>query len=210
MKGVVDKIEGFGMLVAVTDSIKGLCPNMHLSDAQLTNPEKMFKIGSTMSFRVLSVDVEKRRLILTLKKSLVQCKTKLFLEYHDVKAGDVTTGVIGSVKDYGCIINFFNNLRALAPLSELSHEHLTNPASHFRVGQSVKCQVISVDPEDMKMRVTLKVSQIQDGDQNTVGSVLIGFNSGFRGFFRFSERAGNCCKSCWILKYDFDPNGTPF
>jgi rRNA biogenesis protein RRP5 len=171
VKGVVEKIESFGLIVAVTDTIKGLCPTAHLSDAKISHPEKLFKLGSSLTFRVLTVDPEKNRLILTHKKSLMGPKSGLVMSYDQVSPGDVVTGVITSVQDYGCIVSFFNDVRALAPIAELAHEKITHPSTLFKIGQSVKCRVLTVDAVEAKMRVTLKVSQIASGAEAKVGHI---------------------------------------
>ncbi|KAJ3344950.1 Protein RRP5, partial [Kappamyces sp. JEL0680] len=171
IKGVVEKIESFGLIVAVTDSIRGLCPTAHLSDANLTHPEKFFKVGGSVSFRVLSVDLEKRRLLLTHKKSLMESTNALILSYDQVQLGDIVTGVITKVQDYGCIVSFFNNVHALAPMAELAHEKIDSAASLFKVGQSVKCRVIAVSAAESKMKVSFKVSQIAFGKDIAVGFV---------------------------------------
>jgi len=63
----------------------------------------------------------------------------------------IVDGYIASVKDYGCIVNFYGNARGLVPLNELSAQKVTSPASLFKVGQVVKCRVLSVNPSQNKM-----------------------------------------------------------
>ena len=166
VKGVVEKVESFGVIVSLTDHIKGLCPTLHLSDATLSHPEKLFKIGTSMSFRVLSSDPIKNRLILTHKKSLIRLEDqKLITDYEDVKPGDQAMGVVASIQSYGVIINFFNEVKALAPISELSTEYIQTPLEVVKLGMTVSCRILTVDPKESKMRVSLKTSQIKNENQ---------------------------------------------
>ena len=173
VKGVVEKVESFGVIVSITDHIKGLCPTLHLSDATLSHPEKLFRVGSTMSFRVLSCDPTKNRLILTHKKSLVRLEEqKIMMDYEKIQPGDQAMGVVASIQSYGAIINFFNEVRALAPISELSTDYTQNPLEVVKVGMTVSCRVLTVDPLESKMRVSLKTSQIKNSNQLELGSLV--------------------------------------
>ena len=164
IKGVVEKVESFGVIVAITDSIKALCPRLFLSDAAINHPEKFFKVGATMSFRVLVCQPDQNRLILTHKKSLLRLEQQeIVREYTNVKPGDSATGVVVSIQSYGAIVCFFNNVRALAPLAELSTEYINHPTDVVKLGQTVSCRVLSVDPVACKLRVSLKTSHIQGG-----------------------------------------------
>lgn len=164
IKGVVEKVESFGVIVAITESIKALCPRHFLSDAAISHPEKFFKLGATMTFRVMVCQPEQNRLILTHKKSLLRLeKEQIVSEYTKVKPGDSVMGVIVSIQSYGAIVSFFNNVRALAPLAELSTEYINHPTDVVKLGQTVSCRVLSVDPIACKLRVSLKTSHIQGG-----------------------------------------------
>lgn len=173
IKGRVERHESFGAIISITDNIRGLCPLSQISDAPTSNPEKYLKIGSTVAFRVLSIDYEKNRLILTHKKSLMVEKDHLILSYENVKSGDSAIGVISSIQDHGCVITFFNNVKAFAPLAELTHEFIDSASTMFKIGQTVKCRVLTVNPTEEKMRVTLKNSQIADSSIIKVGMVRI-------------------------------------
>ncbi|TPX37287.1 hypothetical protein SeLEV6574_g07938, partial [Synchytrium endobioticum] len=166
VKGRVLKLESYGMLVALTENIRGLCPRLHLADVVLRHPELKFKIDGSVKCRVLSVNVKTKRLILTHKKSLMNSTLPILNSYDDATAGMLTDGIITAVKDFGCIITFYNDVKALAPASELSDAFVNHPSDLFTVGQVVRCRVLTVHPKDSKMRVTLKPSSILRSDRH--------------------------------------------
>lgn len=49
-------------------------------------------------------------------------------------------------------------LAALTRRGEISDQYVSDPSSHFTVGQSVVCQVIKIDSENGRVQVTLKAS----------------------------------------------------
>ena len=73
VKGTVERHGDFGMIVSVTEMIRGLVPSIHLADVPLKNPRKRLKEQTEVKCRVLTVEPEPRRLLLTSKKSLVKC-----------------------------------------------------------------------------------------------------------------------------------------
>ena len=51
-QGKVITVEKFGMLVSLSDHIRGLCTQLHLADVHLKNPEKKLKEGKVIRCRV--------------------------------------------------------------------------------------------------------------------------------------------------------------
>lgn len=88
-----------------------------------------------MLLQVLSVDAENKRLYLTRKKAMVESSLPLLLSYADARPGHVSHGYIVCVKDFGCIVRFYNNVKGLVPLNELSSEPIISPEEVFYVGQ---------------------------------------------------------------------------
>lgn len=72
---------------------------------------------------------------LTRKKALVESSLPLFRSYDDARPGRVSHGFIVCVKDFGCIVRFYNNVKGLVPLSELNSESISSPEEVFYVGQ---------------------------------------------------------------------------
>lgn len=59
----------------------------------------------------------------------------LFLSFSDARVGLVSHGFIVCIKDFGCIVRFFGEVKGLVPMSELTSEPTVNPQSLFYVGQ---------------------------------------------------------------------------
>ncbi|CAK6962864.1 protein RRP5 homolog [Scomber scombrus] len=156
VEGKVAVLLTHGMVVHLSGHIKGLVPRTHLSDIVLKNPEKKYMEGMKVKCRVLSVDPENKKLYLTRKKALIESPLPLFLSYDDARPGRVSHGYIVCVKHFGCIVRFYNSVKGLVPLSELSSEPITNPEDVFYVGQVLKAKVLHCDTEKAKMVLTFR------------------------------------------------------
>ncbi|XP_012517090.1 PREDICTED: protein RRP5 homolog [Propithecus coquereli] len=101
VKGTVLTIKPYGMLVKVGQQIRGLVPAMHLADILIKNPEKKYHVGDEVKCRVLLCDPEAKKLMMTLKKTLVESTLPAITCYADAKPGLQTHGFIIRAKDYG-------------------------------------------------------------------------------------------------------------
>ncbi|XP_056228146.1 protein RRP5 homolog isoform X2 [Seriola aureovittata] len=158
VEGTVSVLLNHGMVVHLSDHIKGLVPRTHLSDIILKNPEKKYIEGMKVKCRVLSVDAENKKLYLTRKKALVESSLPLFLSFTDARPGSLSHGYIVCIKNFGCIVRFYNNVKGLVPLSELSSEPIINPEEVFYVGQVLKTKVLQCDPDKAKMVLSFKAA----------------------------------------------------
>uniref|UniRef100_A0A7N8XW34 Protein RRP5 homolog n=1 Tax=Mastacembelus armatus TaxID=205130 RepID=A0A7N8XW34_9TELE len=158
VEGTVSVLLNHGMVVHLSDHIKGLVPRTHLSDIILKNPEKKYTEGMKVKCRVLSVDAENKKLYLTRKKAMVESSLPLLLSFSDAHPGCVSHGYIVCIKDFGCIVRFYNNVKGLVPLSELSSEPVVSPEEVFYVGQVLKTKVLQCDPKKAKMVLSFRAA----------------------------------------------------
>ncbi|XP_043970110.1 protein RRP5 homolog isoform X1 [Gambusia affinis] len=167
VEGTVSVLLSQGMVVHLSAHVKGLVPRTHLSDIILKNPEKKYVEGMKVKCRVLSVDVDNKNLRLTRKKTLVESPLPLFLTYNDARPGRVSHGFIVSVKDFGCIVRFYGNVKGRVPLEELSSEPIVCPEDVFYVGQVLKAKVLKCDPEQEKLLLSFKAAGKRETEEST-------------------------------------------
>ncbi|KAF1826919.1 nucleic acid-binding protein [Dissoconium aciculare CBS 342.82] len=160
-KGVI------GVLVKITDHITGLIPEMHLSDVQMQHPERKFREGLPIKARVLSVDLDKRHVRLTAKKTLVNADnaSAIWKDYQDLTPGMESQGTILKLTPSGAVVQFFGKVRAFLPVAEMSESFIRSPETHFRLGQTVNVRILTVNPDESEMRVSCKDDSTLDSEQ---------------------------------------------
>lgn len=145
-----------GLIVKITDSISGFVPDLHLSDSVLQHPEKKFREGATVKARILSVDLSKRQVRLTLKKSLVNSDAKPWKSYNEIQVGDATVGTLVKVDPHGALVQFYSDVKGILPVAEMSEAFIKDAKEHFRVGQVLTVNAISVTPEERRLTVSCR------------------------------------------------------
>uniref|UniRef100_A0A670XRF7 Protein RRP5 homolog n=1 Tax=Pseudonaja textilis TaxID=8673 RepID=A0A670XRF7_PSETE len=159
LEGKVMTLKPLGMEVKITESIKGFVPNLHLADVKLKQPEKKYSTGTTVKCRVLVCNPETKKLILTLKRTLVNSKLPVLDSFEDAKPGLITHGFVACVKDFGCIVKFYNDVRGLVPTNELGLLPLTAPQEAFYEGQVVKVTVLKCEPEQERLLLSFRLEE---------------------------------------------------
>ena len=161
INGSIEKIiineEGVGgLLIKIAEGISGFVSERHLSDVRLQHPEKKFREGMKVKARVLSVNLLKKQMRLTLKKTLVNSDAPIIKSFDDAKIGVQALGTIVKLAQNGARIQFYGALKGFLPISEMSEAFIRDPSEHFRVGQVVSVHVLDSDREKRRLVVSCK------------------------------------------------------
>jgi small subunit ribosomal protein S1 len=162
------KVEGFnkGGLIVTVGRLRGFVPASQVSQTRRMRykgdtPEQRWSemVGETLVARVIEVDRERRRLILSeraaAQESREALKERLLTE---IKIGETRKGRVTSLADFGAFVNI-NGADGLVHLSELSWERVDHPNKMLSVGDEVEVKVISIDNE--RKRIGLSMRQLQ-------------------------------------------------
>lgn len=106
--------------------------------------------------------MQKRRVYLTLKNSLINTEDPILRSYSDAKVGMKTPGFILAFKQRGAIVQFFGGVKGFLPVSEMSEAFIKDPKEHFTLGQSVSVRITSVDEEEQRLVVSCRSASTQD------------------------------------------------
>jgi len=163
------KIIGFnkGGLIAAIGSLRGFIPSSQISAARRAQstgdkPEQRYQkmVGQPISVRIVEVDRERRRLILSERAANTESRSELKERViGELEEGKTYTGRVTSLADFGAFVNI-NGADGLVHLSEISWEHVTHPKEVLEVGQEVNVKVINIDRE--KKRIGLSIRALQD------------------------------------------------
>lgn len=161
----VYKVDSVGkyLIIKLSPYVRGICTNTHLADApSVSNIDKRFKVGDKVTCRVLNVDKDKKRVSVTLKKTLVNTmlpalvSTEVVHEMLQENDELWSIGVVAGLQDYGIFVNFFGNVSGLLPVSELGIQGKQKVEDLYKLGQIIKCRIARMNPNDGKLRLSMK------------------------------------------------------
>jgi small subunit ribosomal protein S1 len=201
---IESKIIGFnkGGLIAGVEGLRGFVPSSQISAMRRSQstgetPEQRWQkmIGQPITVRVIEVDRERRRLILSERAASTESRQSIKERViEELEEGKVYTGRVTSLANFGAFINI-NGADGLVHLSELSWDHIEHPREVLEVGQEVKVKVINVDRD--KKRIGLSVRALQSDpwksrvEKYSVGQLVEGVITRLTKFGAFARLEGD-------------------
>lgn len=154
IEGVVKKITTYGMFVDV-GGVDGLVHYSEISYKGPINPSTLFKEGDKVPVKVLSYDKEKKHLSLSIKAAMPD--PWLELAESGLATGDVIKVVVNNIEPYGAFVDLGNDIEGFLHISEISWDkNIQNPKDFINEGDEINVEVIEIDTEKRKLRVSLK------------------------------------------------------
>jgi len=173
--GIVKNITDYGVFVDL-GGLDGLLHITDLSYGRIRHPADLFKVGDSITVKVLSFDREKERISLGLKQLTPDPWTMVQEKYP---LGTRVTGKVVSLTDYGAFVELEAGVEGLIHISELSWTRkIRHPNQVLTVDDVVEVVVLELDPQ--RKRISLSLKQVEPnpweviGEKYPVGSVIEG------------------------------------
>lgn len=149
--------------VAYVEGIRGFIPASQLDISYVEDLEP-YK-GKNLTVRVITVDREKEKLVLSAKELLKE-RAK---EEHDHKVamlvpGTILEGVVESLQPYGAFVDLKDGLSGLVHISQICQKRIRKPSEVLKTGDKVKVKVLNTN--DGKISLSIKAaSEEQEAEE---------------------------------------------
>ena len=149
--------------VAYVEGIRGFIPASQLDIAYVEDLQPY--LGRKLTVRVITVDREKEKLVLSAKEILKE-QAK---EEHDHKVamivlGTVLEGTVESLQTYGAFVDLKDGLSGLVHISQICQKRIKKPSEVLKVGDKVKVKVLNTN--DGKISLSIKaVAEEQEAEE---------------------------------------------
>lgn len=115
--------------------------------------------GKTLAVKIVELDREKNRVILSHKAVVEQeLDSKKKEAISSLKEGDVVEGTVQRLTDFGAFVNV-GGVDGLVHISQISHDRVAQPSDVLTQGQGVKVKVLSVDADTQRISLSIKAAQ---------------------------------------------------
>ncbi len=153
LEGVVKNITSYGVFVDL-GGVDGLIHITDLSWSRINHPNEIVELDQTLNVVILDFDEDKTRIQLGLKQLSKHPWEAL---NENLKEGDVVTGTVTVIADYGAFIEVEEGVEGLIHVSEMSWStHLRSAQDFVKVGDKVEARILTLDREDRKMSLGIK------------------------------------------------------
>ncbi|MEH7245687.1 30S ribosomal protein S1 [Neobacillus niacini] len=151
---VKDVVKG-GLVVDL--GVRGFVP-ASLVEAHFVEDFSDYK-GKNLTFKIVELDREKNRLILSHRAVVEEEKGKHKKNLlNTITPGQVIDGIVQRITDFGAFVDI-GGIDGLVHISQLSYQHIDKPSDVVQEGQSVKVKVLSVDRDSERISLSIKETQ---------------------------------------------------
>ena len=156
VKGIVKNLTTYGAFIDL-GGIDGLLHVTDMSWGRIKHPGNLLKMGDEINVKVLKFDLGKERISLGLK----QVGPNPWDGIEDrFTIGDIVSGEIIAVKDYGVFVELGEGIEGLVHISEMSWTgSIKNPSKHYVVGGRLEAKILDIGTENK--RISLGIKQLQ-------------------------------------------------
>ncbi|MBR1476843.1 MAG: 30S ribosomal protein S1 [Lachnospiraceae bacterium] len=150
VEGVVKNVTDFGAFIDL-GGVDGLLHISEMSWGRVEHPKKVFKVGESIKTLIKSIDGTK--IALSLKFDDANPWKDAATKYA---AGNVVTGKVARMADFGAFIELEPGIDALLHVSQISKEHIEKPSDVLKVGDEVTAKIVDFNEEDRKISLSIK------------------------------------------------------
>ena len=150
VEGTVKNLTDFGAFVDL-GGVDGLLHISEMSWGRVENPKKVFKIGDVVN--VMIKELSGSKIALTMKFDDANPWKDSAVKYA---VGNVVTGKVARMTDFGAFIELENGVDALLHVSQISKDHVEKPADVLKVGDEVTAKVVDFNEADKKISLSVK------------------------------------------------------
>ena len=165
ISGIVKNITDFGAFIDL-GGVDGLIHITDFSWGRINHPSEVVSIGDTVDVQVIDYNKETSRISLGIKQ-LIDNPWKSIVDKYNV--GDVISGKIVSIMNYGIFVEIEKGVEGLAHISEISwNKNIENLSDHYKTGNILESKLLSIDIKDQK--ISLGIEQLTEDPWKNVSS----------------------------------------
>ena len=152
---IVTKVQDYGCFAKLEEGLEGLIHQSELSWTKKNiHPGKVLSTSQKIEVELLEKDIEKRRLSLSYRKTLINPWIQ-FAQDH--KVGDAFEGVIKNITDYALFISIKDTeLDGMIHYKDLSWSEKDSEIENYKKNQQVKFKILEINKESEKIRLGIK------------------------------------------------------
>ena len=154
VEGKVMRFTDYGAFVDI-GGIDGLLHISEISWGKLKHPQEALEIGQTVNVKILNMNAEKGKISLSMKQNKPEPWSVIDEKYHE---GDIITGKVVQIKEYGAFVELAPGLDGLVHISEVAHKRVGKISDELSIGQVVNAKILEIDKERKRISLSIKAT----------------------------------------------------
>ena len=157
-------------VVAFVEGIRGFIPASQLA-LDYVEDLSVFQ-GKTLEVVVITVDTEKKRLVLSAKELLKEKEAeRIQHKISMIVPGSILEGRVESLMPYGAFVNLGDGLSGLVHISQICQKRIKHPGEILKEGQKVKAKILNTNDHKISLSMKALDEEMADTEADDAGAV---------------------------------------
>jgi small subunit ribosomal protein S1 len=153
---LVKKIKG-GVVVDLM-GVDAFLPGSQIALRRVPNIDEL--LGQSYEFKIIKLNKRRRNIVVSRRVLLeAERKTKREVLMKELQVGQVRTGVVKNITDFGAFIDL-GGVDGLLHITDMSYGRVSHPSEMVRLGQELQVKILDIDWE--RERISLGLKQLQE------------------------------------------------
>lgn len=147
--GVVKRLELYGAFIDIGLEANALVHISKLGKERVNRVSDVLNEGDEVTVYVEKVNPQTQQIMVTMVEPLA-------VDWSDLKDGQVYTGQVTRLENFGAFVDIGAEREGLVHISELSHDYVKHPSEVYKVGDEVQVQVLGFSKRKRRIDLSIK------------------------------------------------------
>jgi small subunit ribosomal protein S1 len=159
INGKIVSLTDYGAFIELEPGVEGLIHVTEMSwTKKIRHPAKLFNLGDRVEAVVKDLDVDRKRISLSIKEAEPNPWETIHLKYP---VGSVVHGKVRNITDFGIFVGLEEGIDGLVHVSDLSwSQRQRKPSAFAKKGDEIEVKILHIDAE--KERLSLGIKQLSE------------------------------------------------
>lgn len=152
LKGRVERLELYGAFIDVGLETSALVHISKMGKGHVNRVSDIVNVGDEVEVWVDKIDPAQNQVMVTLVEPLA-------VDWSDLEEGQVYTGTVKRLENFGAFVDIGAEREGLVHISELSHDYVKQPTEVVNVGDEVEVQILGFSRRKRRIDLSMKALQ---------------------------------------------------
>ncbi len=121
--------------------------------------------GQSQPFQILKMDKRRGNIVVSRRAVLEEARAEQRSELLvNLKEGQILDGVVKNITDYGAFVDL-GGVDGLLHVTDIAWQRINHPSEALTIGETIKVQVVKVNPETQRISLGMKQLQTDPWDR---------------------------------------------
>ena len=188
IKGRVERLELYGAFIDLGLETSALVHISKMGKGHVNRVSDVVNVGDEVEVWVDKVDPAQNQVMVTMVEPLA-------VDWGDLEEGQVYSGTVKRLENFGAFIDIGAEREGLVHISELSHDYVKQPGEVVNVGDEVEVQVLGFSRR--KRRIDLSMKALQDKPEAESSSYSVATKADIEDYEEHEEEMPTAMAIAW-------------